>query len=189
MPYFQRWSSFKQVAAPVAVVEGRVGQDVVGLEVRVQVAVEAVGVLLAEVGVDAADGEVHLRQPPGGVVGFLAVDADVADCRPPCASHELSRDLNEHAAGAAAGVEDAALVRREHLDQQPDDAAGRVELAALLAFGAGELREEVLVDAAQDVLGAVLLVAQADVADQVDELAEALLVQPRAGVILRQRRL
>ena len=68
--------------------------------------------------------------------------------------------LHEHAAGAAAGVVDAALVRREHLDQHADDAAGRVELAALLALGAGELAEEVLVDAAEDVLGAARLVAQ-----------------------------
>ena len=35
----------QQVAAPVAVVERRVGQDVVGLQVRVQVGVEAVAVL------------------------------------------------------------------------------------------------------------------------------------------------
>ena len=68
----------QQIAAPVAVVERRVGEDVVGLEVRVQVAVEAVGVFLAEVAVDAANGEVHLGQPPGRVVRLLAVDADVA---------------------------------------------------------------------------------------------------------------
>ena len=91
MPYFQRLSSLQQLAAPVAVVERRIGQDVVGLEVRVQVAVEAVGVLRPEVAVDAADGQVHLGQPPGGVVGLLAVDADVAD---PCrrAPRRTSRD-------------------------------------------------------------------------------------------------
>ena len=85
--------------------------------------------------------------------------------------------LHEHAARAAAGVEDAALVRREHLDQHADDVRRRVELAALLALGAGELREEVLVDAAENVLGAVSSSAEPDVADQVDELAEALLVE------------
>ena len=57
--------------------------------------------------------------------------------------------LHEHAARAAAGVVDAALVGRQHLDQHPDHAAGRVELAALLALGAGELGEEVLVDPAR----------------------------------------
>ena len=85
--------------------------------------------------------------------------------------------LHEHAARAAAGVVDAALVGREHLDQHAHDAGRRVELAALLALGAGELGEEVLVDAAEDVLGAVGRAAEADVADQVDELAEPLLVE------------
>jgi hypothetical protein len=32
----------------------------------------------AEVGVDAADGEVHLGEAPGGVVRLLAVDGDIA---------------------------------------------------------------------------------------------------------------
>ncbi len=142
------------LAAPIARVEGRVGEDVVGLQVLVQVAVEAVGVLGAEVGFDAANGEVHRGEPPGRRVGLLAVDADVADAAAVGLDEFLA--LDEHAAGAATRVEDAALVGGEHLDQDPDDAAGRVELAALLALGTGELREEILVDAAQDVLGAVL---------------------------------
>ena len=57
----------------------------------------------------------------------------------------------------------------------------RVELAAALALGVGELAQEVFVDAAQDVLGAALRVAQADGADEVDQLAQPLLVQRRAG--------
>ena len=59
--------------------------------------------------------------------------------------------LHEHAARAAAGVVDATFVGFEHLDQQADDRARRVELAAELAFGLGELAEEVFVDAAEDV--------------------------------------
>jgi len=66
------------LAAPIAHVEGGVGQDVVGLEVLVQVIVEGVGVVGAEVGVDATDGQVHFGQPPGGGIGLLAVDGDVA---------------------------------------------------------------------------------------------------------------
>jgi hypothetical protein len=69
---------------------------------------------------------------------------------------ELLR-LHEHAARAAGGVEDAALIGLDHLDQQADDAFRRIELAALLALGGGELAQEVLVDAAQDVLGRALL--------------------------------
>src|SRR5690606_34530239 len=58
------------------------------------------------------------------------------------------------------------------------------ELAALPPLRARELREEVLVDAAKDVLRAGLFVAHPDVADQVDELPEARLVQGRTGVVL-----
>jgi hypothetical protein len=39
--------------------------------------VEGVGRLLAQVGGEAADSQVHRHQPPGGRVGFLPVDADV----------------------------------------------------------------------------------------------------------------
>ncbi len=67
----------QQLAAPVAVVERRVGEDEVGLEVRVQVVVE--GVAVRDLRVDAADREVHLGEPPGRVVRLLAVDRDVAD--------------------------------------------------------------------------------------------------------------
>ena len=42
----------------------------------------------------------------------------------------------------------------------------------------------VFLDPAEDVLGPVGLVAQADVADQVDELAEALFVEARVSVVL-----
>ena len=60
------------LAAPIAHVERRIGEDEVGLQVRVAVVVE--GVAVRDLPLDAADGEVHLRQPPGGVVRFLAVD-------------------------------------------------------------------------------------------------------------------
>ena len=97
--------------------------------------------------------------------------------------------LHEHAARAAAGVVDAALVRLDHLDQQLDDGLRRVELAAALAFGAGELAEEVFVDAAEHVLAAALGVAEADRADQVDQFAEPLLVERRPGVVLGEHAL
>src|SRR5690606_34283718 len=97
--------------------------------------------------------------------------------------------LHEHAAGAAAGVVHAALVRGEHLDQHAHDVLRRVELAALLALVARELPEEKLVDAAQHVPGAVGRLAQGGVAQEVDELAEALLVERGARVVLRENAL
>ena len=98
---------------------------------------------------------------------------------------ELDR-LHEHAGGAATGVIDPTLIGLQHLDQQLDHAARGVELAALFAFGAGELRQKVFVDAAQHVLGSGCGVADLDIADEVDELAEPLLVQRRTGVVLGQ---
>ncbi len=44
------------------------------------------------------------------------------------------------------------LVRREPLDQHADHATRRVKLTAVLPLRAGELRVEVFVDAAQNVL-------------------------------------
>jgi len=80
-------------------------------------------------------------------------------------------------------------VRFEHLEQELDHAARGVELAALLALGAGELGEEVLVDAAEHVLGAGLFVTDPDVAEEVNELAEALLVECGAGIVLGEHAL
>src|SRR5665647_1973520 len=175
------------LAAPVAHVERRVGEDEVGLEVLVLVGVEGVGVVRPQVALEAADGEVHLGQAPGGGVALLPVDGDVALAAAVLLHKALA--LHEHAARTAAGVVDAALERLDHLDQQLDDAARRVELATALALGAGEAAEEVLVDAAQQVLAAALRVAHGDGADEVDELTELLLVDDGAGVVFAQHAL
>lgn len=63
--------------------------------------------------------------------------------------------LYEHAGRATARIVDSRLVRRGHPDQHADDAARRGKLPAVFFLRAGELREEVLVDAARDVLRAV----------------------------------
>ena len=95
--------------------------------------------------------------------------------------------LDEHAARAAARVVDPAGVRFEDFDQDLDDAGGGVELAAALALGAGEHLQEVLVDLPEHVAGLLALVAgESGVADQVDELAEAALVDVVAVEDLRQ---
>jgi len=145
------------------------------------------GVAVGDLGVDAADGEVHLGKAPSGVVGLLAVDGDVADLAAVRLDELLTAD--EHAARAAAGVIDAAFVWCEHGDEHADDVRRRVELAALLALSARELGEEVLVDLAEDVLGAVGGAAEADVAHEVDELAKAFLVQAGARVVLGENAL
>ena len=62
-------------------------------------------------------------------------------------------------------------------------------LSAVLALGAGEAGEEILIDAAEQIDGAVGFLALAgggefDGGDDVDEFAEALLVEAGAGVVL-----
>ena len=95
------------LAAPVGDVERRIREDEVGPEVRMAVVVE--GVAVGDLALDAADDEVHLGQPPGGVVELLTVDRDIglrAGPRTAAAArivvaggvraHELHR-LREHA--------------------------------------------------------------------------------------------
>ena len=171
------------LAAPVADVEGRVGQHVVGLQVRVLVAVEGIGRLLAQVAVHAADGQVHRHQPPGGRVGLLPVDGDVAELAAVALDELLA--LHEHAARAAARVVDLALVRCQHLDQHLHDRGRRVVLPCPLAFRQGELAQEVLVDLAQHIAG-VLPGAKADGRDQVDQLAQLAGLQLGAAETLVQ---
>src|SRR5881628_1997174 len=96
----------EQLAAPVAVIERWIGQNVVGLEVGMLVGVE--GVAVRDLCVDAADGEIHLGQAPGGVVGFLAVYRNVAELAAMGFDKLLAAD--EHAARTAAGVVDATFV-------------------------------------------------------------------------------
>ena len=85
------------------------------------------------------DGEVQAAQA-AGLVGLLdAVDGELGGGVLLVLGDEARR-LHEHAAGAAGGVEDAAVEGLDDLDEQPDDAARRVELAALLALGAWRTR-------------------------------------------------
>jgi hypothetical protein len=94
--------------------------------------------------------------------------------------------LDEHAAAAAAGVEDPALVGFEHFDQQLHHRAGGVELSAFFALRQCELAEEVFEDPPEHVFALRLLRAQRGRADEVNEAAEAGLVEFFLGIHLGQ---
>ena len=66
------------IVAPVFQVKRRVGQNIVGFQVRVLVAEEGVRRAFAEVGGEAANGKVHLRQLVGGGRQLLTVQGDIA---------------------------------------------------------------------------------------------------------------
>src|SRR5438132_220053 len=116
---------------------------------------KSIGVVRAEIGLDPTNRQVHLGQLPRRRVRLLTEDRDVAD--PAAVLTDELLALDEHPARAAAWVVHAPLVGLDHLDQQPDNASGRVELAPLLSLGARELAQEVLVRSPQDVLRPALL--------------------------------
>src|SRR5262249_48957086 len=128
----------------------RIGKDEVGLEVGVEVTKEAIRGLGPEIGVDSPDGEIHAGQAPGGGVGLLAVDGEILSAAAVLLDEAIGGD--EHAARAAAGVENPAAEGLQHGNQELDDALRRVELAAALTLGRRESAEEVFVDPAEDVL-------------------------------------
>src|SRR5205809_774573 len=65
------------VLTPIAVIEWRVGEDVIGFDAWVHILVEAVSPFAAEVCLDPSDGKIHLCQPPCGRIGLLPINRDV----------------------------------------------------------------------------------------------------------------
>lgn len=159
--------------ALAAIVEGRIGQDVVGLQARV--AVVEVGVAQLDLSVQTVDEQVHPAQAIGKVLAFLPVERQI----PAVPGEQVG--LHEHAAGAATRIEDGSLRRLQHRHQQPHDARRREVLAAALALGRGELADEVLVHAPDEILAAVVLLEDV-LGEQIDQARYALRVQVRAAV-------
>ncbi len=172
------------VAAPVRHIERRIGEHVIGAQVRQFVAVEAAVAVPTDVGIDPAHRQVHHAEPPSRMVRFLTIDSNVADASPVVLDELFG--LHEHAARPAARVVYAPIMRLQHLDHRSHDRARRVELSPALAFCTGELAEEVFIDAAEHVAALPLVGLEADAGDKVDQLAQHDGVERRAGVVLRQ---
>ena len=180
------------LAAPIRDVERRIGEDEVEALVAPFVLVKAAFVVPGDAaGVDAAHREVHLGETPGGVIAFLPIDSEVADAT--AMRLQEAFGLNEHAAGAAAGVINPAFnpfggvgEGFEHLHQHPDHGARCIELSASLAFRPGKPAEEILVHAPQKVAGLSRFLMHGDTRKQVNQLAQHDLIERRPIVILRQ---
>ena len=142
-----------------------------------------IGVEFAQVGLDTPDGQIHLRQLPGGGVGILAKYGDFIEI-PAVALHKFGR-LDKHTAAAAAGVVDPAVVGLQDLHQRSYHAGGRIEFSGLLALLGCKLGQTVFVGAPQNVLAAPLL-DHLDIGKEVYHLAQPPLVQLRAGKVLGQ---
>jgi hypothetical protein len=132
---------------------GAVEADDVGEEFELGVGEVAVGAV--ELAEDVASVDEEDVVGAGGVGdAFLAVYGDFGGGIFLMGFDE-SGGLDEHAAGAAGGVEDAAVVGLEDFDDEADDGGGRVEFAAFLAFAHGEFAEEVFVDEAEGIAALV----------------------------------
>ncbi len=135
-------------------------------QVGVEVLVEGVTPLGAEVGVDAAQCEVHLRQPPGGGVHLPPEHGDAV--APSTAGlTNLSAWTNIPALPQAGSY--TRPLNGSSISTSSWTTVRGVELAAAFALGGGELAEEVLVDAAEDVEGPVFLRRQVIPGEGVDQ--------------------
>ena len=121
-------------------------------------------------GIDAANGEVHFCQSPCGLIGFLTVDADVADA--PLVLGDKFFALYKHTTTATAGVKHAPFVGLEHFDQQLDDGAWGVKLPTLFALSQREFAKEVFKYVSEHVGTAAFGIRECDITHQVDELSQ-----------------
>ena len=101
----------QRFAAPVLEVEGWVCQHIVKLFILVLVGAEGV-CIVAQIGLDAANTEVHLCELPRGRVALLAKDSDVLYHVAAMVLDE-GGGLHEHASAAAAGVVHTTVERLE----------------------------------------------------------------------------
>src|SRR5262249_30842588 len=138
------------LTAPVGGIERRIGQDVIEAQVFQLVLVKTTLIIPSNIRIDATYRQVHLGQPPSGVVAFLAVDGDIADTAAMLLHQALA--LHAHAPGTAARVIAPAFVGLQHLDQDAHDRAWGVELPSPLALRPRKAAQEILIDAAKDIL-------------------------------------
>ena len=159
------------IAAPLVEAERRVGDHPV---VEQQLAFidqlripDRVALLDARVG-QPVEQHVHLADGPRAEVLLLAVERQVA--RVAALPFDVVGALDQHAAGAGGRVADAhPLGGRQQLDDQLDDHPRGVELAALLAGIVGELLDQVLVGAAEQVGLGHAVVAERNLGEVLDQ--------------------
>ncbi len=116
------------------------------------------------------DEQVHAAQAVGEVLRLLAVEGQV----PAVLGEQVG--LHKHAARAAAGIEDDATRWLQHGHQHADDADRCEVLAAALPLGRGELADEVLVNPADQVIAAMILLENV-FGEQADQAADVLDVE------------
>jgi len=114
------------------------------------VGVRVVSVGISDIALETVDREVHAGEADGGDSFFVAEEGDAVGGILLLALDEVAA-LDEHAAGAAGGVEDDAVLRLDYVDDGLDEGRRGEELAGILRALHTEPHEELFVDAAEDV--------------------------------------
>ena len=157
--------------SPVGLVEGRIGEDIVRLEVGVHIVEKRpFGVPRYELRIEMADGEIHFGEFPCRLVRLLTIDGDVLNASPMFLDEFFTHD--KHSATPARGVVDPTFVWLYHLDHEFDDSLRRIELSSSLPFSIGKLTKKVLVDITEEVTRLLLLCLEIHIGEEVDELTK-----------------
>ena len=165
-------------------VERRICHDVIeGAESVVGIGVEGVG--LGDVAAHVVEQQVHFSQLHGVRFLLYTVAAELHLLRLVCiVGVHVPRSLDKHAAGTASGIEKffIAGLRVQHFDHIPHDCGRRIEGPAVLTLCQGEVAEEVFIDLAEDINGAVF----GDILENADDVGEQLrlLLRHELGVDL-----
>ena len=171
------------VAAPLVEAERRVGDHPV-VEQQLTLVHELRvpdRVALFDPGVgQAVEQHVHLADGPRAEVLLLPVERQVA--RVAALPLDVVGALDQHAAGAGGRVADAhPFGGRQQIDDELDDHPRGVELPALLARVVGELLDQVLVGAAEQVGLGHSVVAERDLREMLDQAREHRVAVPRVA--------
>ena len=145
------------------------------------VVAERVAPTFAQVGIQTADGKVHMGHLPGVGVELLTEDVDLAEVAL-MLLHKLGA-LDEHAARTAGWVVDTPLERLEHLDDGTHNARWRIELTARRLGLGGKVLQAVFVDTAEEV-DALAMGVHVHVVENLHHLAQTDLVDFRTGIVI-----
>jgi len=171
------------ICTPARKIERGIRHNEIRFELRVAVVEERIGIELAEVSLNTANGKVHLRHFPCSRVGVLTKDGNLVDIAT-VVFDEFCR-LDEHAAGAAARVINAPIKRLQNFNKGSHNTGGSIELTGKFAFLFGKLGEAIFVCTTENVL-AVSMLDHLNVREKVNHFAKTPLVQLRTGKILRK---
>ena len=122
-----------------------------------------------DVAFKAVNGQVHFGKADGGGVLFETSEGETVGRTLALFLLDDAGALHEHAAGACGRVEHCAMLWVEHMGDQRYQREGGEELAAVVSLLIGELGEEVLVDATEDVARDLLQLIRVERAQELSQ--------------------